>query len=77
MFQQDVMSARRCRVMILAVILGREMEGLFRVSEGVQMTSARYVEKLIIFCYGIKRIMSSAGQCISHAAKNTLSIKTF
>jgi len=38
-------SARSWWVMIWAGILGSEMEGPFRVSGGIKMTFARYVEQ--------------------------------
>jgi len=42
--RSNKMSAGSWWVMIWAGILGSEMEGPFRVSEGVKMTSSRYVE---------------------------------
>ncbi len=44
---KTVTSAKRKRGMISAGILGSEMKCPFRVSEGVKMISARYVEFII------------------------------
>jgi len=74
-------SAGSWRVMIWAGILGSEMEGPFRVSEDVKMTSSRYVEFITgHFQLWYKKkdsaFWNTMHYALSHAAKKHHSNKT-